>query len=149
MDRGRGRGRGLGPVVGAYNRGTSYEDEGGEHGRREGPSTGYGRGARPFERTQVCWTRTSAAEARNASLASVAPQSNTERVWVERPERNGATEDRNGSTSPRKEFVGRPFADNWRSREGKERDRERERGEVKEDDDGWRTAGRGERWGKS
>lgn len=52
MDRGRGRGRGLGSVVGAYNRGTSYEDEG-EHARRDGPPTGYGRGGRPFERTQV------------------------------------------------------------------------------------------------
>ena len=53
MDRGRGRGRGLGSAVGAYNRATSYEDDAGEHGRREGPPTGYGRGARPFERTQV------------------------------------------------------------------------------------------------
>lgn len=53
MDRGRGRARGIGSAVG-YNRGTSYEDEGGEHGRnREGPPTGYGRGARPFERSQV------------------------------------------------------------------------------------------------
>lgn len=63
---------------------------------------------------------------------------------MERAERNGAsTEEWNGSTSPRKEF-GRPVADNnWRSREAKER----ERGELKDDDDGWRTAGRGERWG--
>ena len=54
MDRGRGRGRGLGSAVGAYNRGTSYEEDVGEHGRREGgPPTGYGRGARPFERPQV------------------------------------------------------------------------------------------------
>lgn len=54
MDRGRGRARGIGSAVGAYNRGTSYEDEGGEHGRnREGPPAGYGRGARPFERSQV------------------------------------------------------------------------------------------------
>lgn len=54
MDRGRGRARGVGSAVGAYNRGTSYEDDGVEHaGRREGPPTGYGRGARPFERSQV------------------------------------------------------------------------------------------------
>ena len=70
-------------------------------------------------------------------------KSSTERVWVERPDRNG-TDDWNGSTSPRKEFT-RPSADNWRSREAKERERG---AEVKEDDDGWRTAGRGERWGK-
>ena len=69
-------------------------------------------------------------------------QSSIERVWVDRGDRNGA-EEWNGSTSPRKEF-GRPFSDNWRSREAA---RERERGETKEDDDGWRTAGRGERWG--
>jgi len=60
---------------------------------------------------------------------------------VERPDRNG-TDEWNGSTSPRKEFS-RPSTDNWRSREAKER----ERAEVKEEDDGWRTAGRGERWG--
>lgn len=53
MDRGRGRARGIGSAAGAYNRGTSYEDEGGEHGRREGPPTGFGRGTRPFERSQV------------------------------------------------------------------------------------------------
>lgn len=53
LERGRGRGRGVGSPVGPYNRTTSYEDEGGEHGRRDGPPTGYGRGARPFERSQV------------------------------------------------------------------------------------------------
>lgn len=53
VDRGRGRGRGLGPAVGSYNRGISYEDEGGEHGRREGGPAGFGRGSRPFERSQV------------------------------------------------------------------------------------------------
>ncbi len=52
VDRGRGRGRGLGPAVGSYNRGISYEDEGGEH-RREGAPAGFGRGGRPFERSQV------------------------------------------------------------------------------------------------
>ena len=54
MDRGRGRGRGL--SSGTYNRGTSYEDDAAEHGRRDGPPTGYGRGARPFERAPVIYT---------------------------------------------------------------------------------------------
>ena len=79
-------------------------------------------------------------------------QSSSERVWIERPERNGGgaeSEAWNGSsTSPRKEFgTARPAAgDNtWRSREAM---RERaERAENKEEEDGWRTAGRGERWG--
>ena len=58
VDRG-GRGRGRGGIAGAYNRGTSYEDDGGLGGdlvgrRGDGPPIGYGRGgARPFERSQV------------------------------------------------------------------------------------------------
>ena len=75
-------------------------------------------------------------------------QSSSERVWIERPERNGTDAEWNGSTSPRKEFGAvRPVAagdNNWRSREAM---KERERAENKEEEDGWRTAGRGERWG--
>ena len=71
-------------------------------------------------------------------------QSSTERVWGDRSERNGTDADWNGSASPRKEFgTARPgTGDNWRSR-----DAMRERSDGKEDDDGWRTAGRGDRWG--
>ena len=43
----------MGSAAGSYNRGISYEDESGEHGRRDGPSSGFGRGGRPFERSQV------------------------------------------------------------------------------------------------
>lgn len=74
-------------------------------------------------------------------------QSSSERVWIERAERNGTESEWNGSTSPRKEFgASRPAAgdNNWRSREAM---KERERTENKEEEDGWRTAGRGERWG--
>lgn len=80
-------------------------------------------------------------------------QSSSERVWIERPDRNGAEDGGwNGtSTSPRKEFgVGRPgggAGDNWRSREA-QRERDRAEGKI-EEEDGWRTAGRGERWGEN
>lgn len=156
VDRGRGRARGVGPAVGSYNRGTSYEDGGdpGEHGnRREGPPTGYGRGTtRHFERSQVVLHFLP----KNDPVLIVhfyfcRIQSSSERVWIERPERNGGgaeSETWNGSASPRKEFgAARPAAgdNNWRSREAM---RERaERAENKEEEDGWRTAGRGERWG--
>lgn len=65
-------------------------------------------------------------------------------MWGERSERNGTDADWNGSASPRKEFGTARAAtgDNWRSREAA-----KERADGKEDDDGWRTAGRGDRWG--
>ena len=63
-------------------------------------------------------------------------QSSSERVWIERPERNGTDAEWNGSTSPRKEFGAvRPVAagdNNWRSREAM---KERERAENKEEEE--------------
>ncbi|KAK2705895.1 hypothetical protein QYM36_016043 [Artemia franciscana] len=53
------------------------------------------------------------------------------------------------NTSPRKEFVPRGAADNWRSRDGfriSESEGEKPRWSKRDDDEGWKTAGRTEKW---
>ncbi|XP_067006202.2 GRB10-interacting GYF protein 2 isoform X1 [Anabrus simplex] len=124
VDRGRGRGRGSYH----YSRGLSYEepgDSGDVRSTRAGPERGEGGGnpSANFQRTLRSYDR------------SQGPA--TERNWSER---NGADPgDWNGSTSPRKDFSGRGFMENWRRHRG-----------GGEDDDGWRTnSSRSDKWGSS